>query len=82
MGSPERYLRFARERMQWPKRAEDDDDRRVAIGMARAWMNVARADYDVAREAPIELPPKRTSLSLNSGSQQLSRARHGLKLAA
>jgi hypothetical protein len=60
MGSPERYLRLARDCIQWAKKAEDADDRRVAIGMARAWMNVARADYDVAREAPVELPPKLT----------------------
>jgi hypothetical protein len=26
--------------------------------MAQAWMNVARADHDVAQQAPAELPEK------------------------
>jgi hypothetical protein len=58
MGSSEKYWRYARECVKWAKQTENKDDHDVALRMAQAWMNIARADHDVAQQAPTELREK------------------------
>jgi hypothetical protein len=55
MGSSWKYWRYARE---WCETAGNKADHDVALHMAQAWINVARADHDVAQQAPAELPGK------------------------
>jgi ABC-type uncharacterized transport system YnjBCD substrate-binding protein len=58
MGSSEKYWCYARECVKYARRAENKADHDVALHTAQAWMNVARADHDVAQQAPAELPEK------------------------
>jgi hypothetical protein len=44
------YLGYARECAQWARKAATDDDHELWSRMAQAWVYVARAEDDVARE--------------------------------
>ena len=57
MGSSQKYWQYARDCAWWASQTEQDDDREILERMAKAWVNVALADDDVAREALFE--PKR-----------------------
>jgi hypothetical protein len=54
MGSSRKYWQYARECAHWAKHLKEKDDREILERMAKAWMHVALADDDVARQALYE----------------------------
>jgi hypothetical protein len=54
MGSSEKYWQYARECVRLARKAEKVDDKDMAVRMAKAWINVAMVEDDVAVQAAAE----------------------------
>jgi hypothetical protein len=54
MGSSQKYWQYARDCARWERDRKEEDDQEILQRMAKAWINVALADEDVAREALYE----------------------------
>ena len=50
MGSSQKYWQYARDCARWARDTKEEDDQEILQRMAKAWINVALADADVARE--------------------------------
>ena len=56
MGSSQKYWQYARDCARWARDTKEEDDQEILQRMGKAWINVALADEDVAREALYERP--------------------------
>ena len=54
MASSQKYWQYARDCARWASETKQEDDREMLDRMAKAWVHVALADEDVAREALYE----------------------------
>jgi hypothetical protein len=59
MGSSQKYWQYARYCAQQARKTKQDEDRDTLQQMAKAWINVALVEDDVAREALSEAGSKR-----------------------
>ena len=58
MGSSQKYWQYARSCAQRARETKQDEDRDTLQQMAKAWINVALVEDDVAREALSEAGSK------------------------
>jgi hypothetical protein len=54
MRNVDEYRQYAQECIRWASEAQDDQERRTFIEMAKAWTRVALVEHDVARQSQLD----------------------------